>query len=47
MSIGKSRYLEVEVDYCNQDFLDWRYGKGEKRCFSREASDSIIQMIEV
>ena len=46
-SIGQGKFLEVEVDYCKQKFLDWKYGPGAKRCFSREISDSIIQEIEV
>lgn len=38
----------VEVDYCSQGYLDWRYGPGQPRkCYSQAEADALIDYLLV
>lgn len=43
----KANVLSFQVDYCMQDFLDWKFPGQERKCRPKVESDAVIGEIEI
>ncbi len=46
-SSKEAKFMEVQIDYCTPEYLEWKFPGMKKKCKSKEEANKIIKNIQI